>query len=476
MNKTVYKILKILVTITCFLGVSVFFIISSNLADKLGKHLHLLPSYTGGEIAADFYDDAGDDNGNNNLVYPSNSVFAQGSLDLVHYTVHEPVLNAKWQNNAEYWQIVLEYKNGPANVRNIMIYIDSDNLSEGCTEPLFDSAENVVFDENHPWDFAIWICDRKGKVYDNKKNFICQTEYYEIDGGKTIKIKIPLQDEYLQTLFGACKTYHYVLTGGYSTFDRGGFMPLEKRRSISRGGTKSAKQFNALIPKVYDVLGNNEQLGTWNAQDFTKATLVPVEVEMHPFAATGKAWKGKRSSSADEDEEFINKVFEEYKKYASDTESFSENPEESAEIYKAKLKENPDDYVSMAYYGSCLALEGGKASVLQAVALVNQSFEYLDKAVELSRNKDGEIEVLMNRASVAYSVPNDVFGKAEVSAGDFMRIIELYKASYSEEELSKPENRAALAYCYTMASRAYEILGRKTDKVLSLQEAKKLLQ
>lgn len=476
MKNAIRKILTVIFAFICFWGIMIFFIISGGITEKLGKHLRILPTYTGGEVAADFFDTAGDDNGNGNLVYPANQAFAEGSLDLIRYTVHEPVIQAKWQPNEEYWQLDLEYKNAVSNVRNIMVYIDLDNVPDGSTDTLTDSAENVTFSPEHPWDIAVWANPTGTKVYDSNKTFICNAECYELAGGKTVKVRIPLQNEYLQAVYGSTKTYHYVLTGGYSQFDRGGFMPIEKRRSVSHGGTKSAKEYNALIPKVYDVLGENAQLGTWNAEDFSKAVLIPVEAQMHPFAVTGKVWKGNRKADTNDDA-FVEKVFNEYAKYAPKTgNSYFENAEESTKMLKQKITENPDDLVSMAYYGSCLAVQGGQSSVLQAVALVNEAFEVLDKAAELARGTPYEIEVLMNRGSVASSVPNDVFQKAETAAADFMRIIELYKTTFSTEELNQPEVKSAIAYCYVMASRAYKTLGKQTDEILALQEAKKLLE
>lgn len=470
MNKIRKFFSKIYIFIVAFIslfGIMIFFIASSGMTDKLGSHLHILPSYTGGVVAQDIYDTAGDDNGSGNLVYPSNSQFAPGALDLVHYTVHNPVASAKWQQNAEYWELDFEFKNGPANVRNIMVYIDLDNLeSAGGTQPLFDAAENVEFDSEHPWDFAVWVCEGQGKVYGCTGDFICGTEYYELEGGRTLKIRIPLQNTDLQNVYASDKTYHYVFVGGYSQFDRGGFMPLEKRRSVSHGGTKSVKDYNALIPKIYDVLGENDQLGTWDAQDFTKAKVVPVEIKMDPFMSATSVKKTSGRGGAENDEAFIEKVIQEYSKTKPLENEMFDDLEGSKKELSAKIKQNPADYVSMAYYGSCLALEGGQSSVLQAVALVNEAFENLDKAADLARDKPGEIDVLMNRASVCYSVPNDVFGKAETGAQDFMRVI----------ELSSPEEIYQKAYCYVMASKCYQILGRTTDSVLALQEAKKLIE
>ena len=150
--------------------------------------------------------------------------------------------------------------------------------------------------------------------------------------------------------------------------------------------------------------------------------------------------------------------------------------EKSSAELKKLIEKNPNDCVSLSYYGSITAMLGGQSNVIKAMALVNQAFEYLDKAVELSRNTENEIEVLANRASVAYSVPNEVFEKMEVAAGDFIRITEIYKSTYSKEELCKPEISVPLAYYYVMAGQSYKKLGNETEYVLALQEAKKLIE
>lgn len=473
MNKAIRNFRIGFAAFGCFFSIFIFFVSSSILTNWLGNFLHIHPSYTGGEIEDSVFDTAGDDFGNENLIYPENKIFAEGSMDLIRYTVHTPVLNAQWQNYTEYWQLVLEYKNGPANIRNIMIYIDLDNIEGGSTESLFEGAENVTFNKNHPWDFAIWISNGGGKVYDSNKNKLCNTEYYELNDGKSIKINIPLQNEKLQSIFGAKKTYHYVITGGYSEFDNGGFMPIENKSSYSRGSTKLMQDYNQLIPKIYDVLGDNNQLGNWNIDNNTKAQLIPVEVEMHNYAVTGKVWHGKKD---DNNDDYIQKVCSEYTKYASSSNKYFENLEKSSAELKKLIEKNPNDCVSLSYYGSITAMLGGQSNVIKAMALVNQAFEYLDKAVELSRNTENEIEVLANRASVAYSVPNEVFEKMEVAAGDFIRITEIYKSTYSKEELCKPEISVPLAYYYVMAGQSYKKLGNETEYVLALQEAKKLIE
>ena len=72
-----------------------------------------------------------DDTGSGTLVYPSHITFAEGNLDLVLYTVHEPVFNA-WQDFNEYWQLDFEFRTGFKNAdepnynKSIYVYIHLD--------------------------------------------------------------------------------------------------------------------------------------------------------------------------------------------------------------------------------------------------------------------------------------------------------------------------------------------------------------
>ena len=443
----------------CFFGVSLFFICSSVPSNFIGNFLHVDPSFTGGLVCADFMDAIGDDKGAGEkleLRYPLNKSFSEGSLDLVRYTVHEPVINARWQQSSEYWQLALEYKSGPADVRNIMIYIDADNIQGGSTEPLFDSAEKVCFDEEHPWDFALWLCADQAKLYDSRGDFICNTEYYNMNNGSQIKVRIPLRDKRIQKILGARKTWHYVLTGAYSQFDRGGFMPLEKKPAMAHGGMKNSKEFNNLVPPVYDIAGPKEALASWNSETFEKAKLSPVEASMTAHK--------KSKSEEEKNKAFIEQVKETYAQSIGSQVQMPSTTDEGLALYKQKLADNPDDFVSMAYYGSFLAMKGGESSVVKAVALVNEAFDYLDKAAELCAGQEGEIDVLMNRGSVSASVPEQVFGKAQTGAQDFMRIISLT----TDTKLK--------AYCYVMAYECYNACGKETQANLALQEAKKMVE
>lgn len=264
MKNFIYKLRYILAVVTCLFGVTIFFINSGTLCNMIVKVLHLRvdPKFIGGEIAADFFDDSEDDSGSGILRYPSNTEFTEGCLDLVRYTVHEPVYDAKWQQSSDYWQIDMEFRSGPAYVRNVMIYIglleeENPKLEKlpASSSALYDLAENVDFSEDKGWNFAVWLCGKQGKVFDAEGNFITNVECGFENEGKTVKFRIPLISKNLKRVYTASETYHYVLVGAYSQFDRGGFMPI-------------------------DILGDNQQLAGWNEDTFTKATINPVTADM----------------------------------------------------------------------------------------------------------------------------------------------------------------------------------------------------
>lgn len=363
------KILTINAAFVCLFGVSLFFFFDTQLDSLLGKHLRVHPSFTGGEVAEEFIEtlDEGD------------------SLDFVKYTVFQPVINAKWVDNSEYWQLVLEYKKETEPLKNAVIYIDFDNISE-----------------NQSWDYEVEVSEKGAKIYDSAKNFVCDAQFLYLEEGSQLKIRIPLKDQGLQRVLGAKKTRHYILADGKPLFNEENSSPLEVAMKVQK----------------------------------------------------------KDKASEKEDEAFINQMKEIFEE-ATKSYSGSDSIEENLAYYKQKIDENPEDFSSLANYGANLAKKGGNSSVIQAVMLVNESYTYLDKAAELAFGQDGEIEVLLNRASVSASVPEGVFGKSESGAKDFIRL-----ASLSDDSGFK-------AYCWAMAGDCYKKCGKSTLSTISLQKAKK---
>ncbi len=320
---------------------------------------------------------------------------------LVRYTVHQPVTGARWQKSAEYWQVVFDFNGAPAKKQET-VYIAADNMAESA----------------RPWNFALKIDGGQGQVYDSKGAFICSAEVYPLNGGEQVKARIPLQDKRLQALLGSKKTWHSIELGGESggAGNAGGrAAPVEARMAAQKkdkGKDAEDEAFVERVKKMYDAALNNS---------------------------------GASDSSASDDDSMvaINAALEEYGK---------------------KIEQNPNDYISLANYGSWLAKKGGESSALKAMKLVKDAYVYLDKAAELCAGKEGEIEVLMNRASVSASVPEMVFKKSEVGANDFTKAASL------------TDNKVLKAYCHVMAYECYKKCNKESKAFLALQEAKKALE
>ena len=159
----------------CFFGIAVFFIASDALESKVGKFLHVDPAFTGGEIALEFSD------------------FSEAS-EFSSYSVYKPVTNARWQKNADYWQLVFDYKNAQDFSKEIKIYIDLDNI------------ENESFESEKSYDFLVLQNGESGKVYNFKGEYICDTESYVLNENTRLKIRIPLKTKQLLKVLGTKNT------------------------------------------------------------------------------------------------------------------------------------------------------------------------------------------------------------------------------------------------------------------------------
>ncbi len=335
------------------------------------------------------------------IVDPIGNAGERGGL--VRYTVHQPVTGARRQKSAEYWQVVFDFNGAPAKKQET-VYIAADNMAESA----------------RPWNFALKIDGGQGKVYDSKGALICAAEVYPLNGGEQVKARIPLQDKRLQALLGSKKTWHSIELGGESgeAGNAGGRVaPVEARMAAQKkknGQADDDEAFVERVKKIYEGAANNS-----GASD---------------------------SSALDDGADIMDKI------------------NAALQKYEQKIKENPNDYISLANYGSWLAKKGGESSALKAMKLVKDAYVYLDKAAELCAGKEGEIEVLMNRASVSASVPEMVFKKSEVGANDFTK------------SASLTDNKVLKAYCHVMAYECYKKCNKESKAFLALQEAKKALE
>ncbi len=463
MKKASYYFFASAVLLACLIGIPFSFIGGDTMGKWITRtcHLKIDSSMTGGELAADIFDDAEDDNGIGNLEYPENTFAKKGSLDLVRYKVHKPVYNARWQTFHEYWQLSLEYISSPDDLRNIMIYIDADGNRQGSTTPLFNDETNCTFTDEHPWDYAIWIFDKSGKIYGSDKKEIEKVQICNLENGKKITIRIPLEKKEMHKIYSSKKTYHYVLTGILSKCHEGGF------QKVSEG------------PGIFDILDDSSsaqsqkiQLNSYRTNESGKSILIPIVADMKgtPQKIDDRIIKEIKSACSIEntipeyDDEKLNLAVKE----------FTEGKMEDAESkLKNIIHENPENAIALAYYGSCLASRAGKSSAFKALKLVNESYKYLDKAVEISRGTMQELDVLLNRASVSSAVPDVIFGKASAAVKDYERCLEILNGIFNEENLL-PEQRKFLAHMYACAYESCMSAENDTSAHIYLKKAEKI--
>lgn len=373
------------VSISCFVGIPMMFIGEDFMGDIVANALDLKvsPGFTGGILAKDFIDEIDDDK------------------NLKEYKVYQPVYDAVWQQNPDYWQIEQRY--------------DVDARS-------FSSVDVVIKDASGE-DYVLNIGKDKTVLVDGDGKIVCSCENYFLEDGKHVKTRIPLKEKRLQKLYTAPNTVHTVYVGD----------ELQLAQNVDMKSKEMKKNMKDSIERIKNAY--NEMRNSVTFDDLK----------------TGDA-------------EFDQAYF-----------YFNENEPEKAEpLFKAMVEKDEKNPVANAYYGSCLAIRGGKSNVFTAMGLVKKSYTYLDKGVQLSQGKDCEVDCLMNRAEVSESVPNAVFGKAEQGALDFLRCAEIYERR-TEGTIISEEDKVVIAYCYASAAECYLILSKESEAALVLKKGEKIM-
>jgi len=456
-------------------------------------HLEVEPRFTGGRVAAAFYDPLGDDDGFGGLTYPRHQRFAPGALDLVRYAVHEPVYGAMWTGQSEYWQLDFSFASDPADVRTIRVYIDADGDGAGAAAPRDEQAEGVAFDPARPWDYVLAIEGTSARFESSAGDFTAPAAVYSLEGGKKLTVRVALSDRRLRGLFAASSTAHYVLVGAWSPWGRDGFAPVAKRAGDGTGGGAPSP----LTPKVYDWLApegvsQEAALSAWDEDALTVPTVPPVVASMRA-ASSGRPG----SAGFDRDNALVArlealvaseaaaakaKAESEWVSVAGMTPGLptdaegrmryglaafsADHADEALAAFDAILADSPDDARALAYRGSLISMTARDASPLAAVDIVARSFVDLDRAVALAKTAD-EIDTARTcRANVSQAVPNTVFGKATTGAEDWLAVAALYASSATAGD----NMEAAIAAAYCNAAICYGLAGRDDDAELWWRE------
>lgn len=509
MKKIIQRIFFISVSLAVFIIFPIGIIHSFQYGDYLQQKLNsvlklkVYESYTGGKTAAAVFDPLHDDYGSGTAVYPANSFYSEGNLDLVLYTVHEPVYHAPCMGVPEYWQMDLEFRTGfkdeekPVLNRTIFIYIDTDNAAGGSLNTLFEQGENIRFNPEHPWDYAIAAFGNEGWVYNSKGEEIDKLEVVYSTTGKKVFIRVPLTKKVMQKIYTVKESFHYVLTGAYSQLDQSHLLPISKRKSRTSGGGS----ISTLMPKVYDVLYDGDQSGmlsSWNEDTFEFAQINPVSVDMK---LENKAEVSVSKTKIEEIQKELNGLQEQYPAYLADKKAVLENEtpstktklelalialnmgdrELSEKMITELLSADADNPSYIAYMGALESRKGANASVLAAVEAVNKGYALLDKAVQLTEGilekvKNGTAEedeigqrynALLNRGGTSQSVPNDVFFKAAQGSQDYLEAAEIAIID---------NNLLMAARCYYDASICYSLDNKKSDAVIWKRESARIIQ
>jgi len=480
---------RMLLLVIVLFGITFAFIYSDIIERSFQSiaKLETAPAFTGGRVVEVFYDTVGDDHGFGGLQYPSHPDFVPGSLDLVRYTVHEPVYNAKWSDLPDYWQLDLSFSAKGNQVRNIRIYIDADGDGKGKNVPRDEMAEGITFDPSAPWDYVVAVQGLKGSLFSADGKFSVPLFVISRNHDKDLVIRIPLSDRRLNGLFTVNRTAQYVCVGGWTPWGRDGYIPVALRSAAGSGGGAPS----SLTPKIYDYLApesrtQEKMLSSWNGDTLDIPVVFPVIVGMRANNAGKQMNKNtdfvqieKLTALVAAEAEETRHAFAKALDNCSDTNSveyaefqFRAGKRKEAETtFDRILLLQPDNAKALVYKGSLIALRGSDAPPLAAVDIIAEAYRYLDRAVALAKQSDEILAARINRANVSQSVPDIVFGKAVEGAADFLAVA----AEYRLLDGGKNSYVGEIATAYLNAALCFEIGGKDEDAGSWYREAARLV-
>ena len=495
---------RIIALVLALFGIT-FFMIYSDVIGRAFQSVAKLesdPGYRGGRIAATFYDPVGDDHGYGGLTYPLHRDFAAGSLDLVRYAVHEPVYNAAWTEQPEYWQIDLSFASGPNEVRNVRIYIDADGDGQGSVSPRVEMAEGVVFDASAPWDYVIAMEGGKGAFSSADGTYSIPVTVTASNGGKDVSIRVPLSDRRLHGLYSAESTRHYVCVGGWTPWGRDEFIPVSKRAAPGAGGGAQS----ALTPTIYDYLaaeGSSQEtlLSSWNDETFEVPTVRPITVSMRSAASLGgppganaeriAALEGEVREEASSAKEEILAAIATERSQVGESGGKDSDPArvgklalllfragervEAEKLYDSILAAEKDNASALAYKGALVAMRGGDASPLAAVEIIAEAYGYLDRAVALAKTPEEVVDSRLSRGGVSRSVPDAIFGKALVGADDYLAATQEYRKLAATTPVPETAFLAEMADACLNAALCFETAGKEAEAGTWFRESARLV-
>ncbi|MBN1648219.1 MAG: hypothetical protein JW874_09315 [Spirochaetales bacterium] len=485
------------------LAVSFVFLVSfafshmDTLEFLLGKGLRLKtePSFIGGEVMARFLDTNGDDNGAGTLTYPRNENWPKnGALDLLAYTVHYPVTNNEHPTWNDYWQLDFTFASldNPLNGRAgfsfpvIHVYFDIDGKAGGSLETRQARAELASFSVEYPWDYMLHVdgFSSSGSLVSCDGTYQAAVEIIPDHEDNKILVRLPLEKGGIINVLKMEETRHYVIIGAYDMTARGNFMILEERPGTTRGG--GAREKNT--PRIYDYLvpaGMAQQNLLSPPDDAAGAYAVLEPVKVRPGAGSGGLFSEeelarlKQEADAEQQAGQENNVTEQ--QMQGSAELIAVNPDahdciialirsgyydEARAEAERILEQDPQDGFVLAYYGALTAMKGSSAGDLgEKVKAVHEAFAIFARADgHIPAGNPDRLDLLLNRANVAISVPESVFFKSLQGAADFLEAAQIYL------DMDEDHSRQA-ADAYYHAGICYENAGKAERAELAFVQA-----
>lgn len=485
-NKSALKVSQwipmVIIALSLFIGVPLFLLnyeVMSNALQYVFK-VKNDSSFSGGKVAAVCYDPVGDDFGYGELLYPANNV-SPGSLDLVRYTVHQPVLFSRGPGWRSYWQLDFSFR-APGTGRNIKVYFGEFDAENGSASTQVEFAENVEFTPSAPWQFVLSIRDDSGIIESYDRSFKRNLKVFSSRSGTDIYARISLADTELKFLKTLPSLNQYVLVGAFDSEGRDGFADMAE---------------SDFVPKVYDILvpdetSQEEVLSAWDEDSFLIPCMQPILIHLSDrfsIRISEKALSDEtlitlrelEKSAADEKIEIDIKALELYASKPSNTldyaiAAFDANKlAEAEDLFGALLAADKKSIPAIAYTGALIALRASSAPPLEAVGIVKDAYVWLDRAVAEAVAQEDILYASMNRGHVSLAVPNTVFGMAAHGGDDFLRAAECIRTFIKNPVGGVALTSEDLVKTVTNAARCFEIAGEISKAETSYRDARILL-
>jgi alpha-amylase/alpha-mannosidase (GH57 family) len=237
-----------------------------------------IPTLIQGREVFSMEDPTGDDNGIGSYTYPQNKVFSeQGLFDLLRYSIYDS--GEKWQLAFDFAALPNQW-NGPQGFSHPIIYLYMDVAEGGRTDSYDEGqAAQVAFDPDHPWDVFIRIAG--WPAYGRHLWTASGEGPYLVEVAsdpKRGRIIVTIPKGLVPEIAG----WHYALIGSQDGYGKNYLRAIGKTAGEWAGGGCPDPQY---APQIYDYLaptGDSQQeiLGSYNVQEGSFATLVPVEVNL----------------------------------------------------------------------------------------------------------------------------------------------------------------------------------------------------